>query len=276
MSVFKGAAAAVVNSYDKYPRLNAPYSYLLQVESMKSVVSRNPATLGTIYVITEFKVVDTNDPSPSHQTGCHVSETIGNAGKQAPYFLPELKNLISKILRFKESDLEYKQYLSNESPAPSSPGMTVTEAFFTSCCGEAQPLAKHFVAARVTEQSKRGGEAFAKAGWHIVPNPNTWRETELGGLTENVPTFPLPTAMGHASPPVPSHALPPLAPAMTPPALPQAAPPALPPAPPPAPWEPKNGWIFHPGNPAGNTDWCFNTTTNENKLTKELRVAQGG
>ena len=267
MSVFKGAAQAVSNSYDKYPRLNAPYSYLLQVESMKSVVSKNPATSGTIYVITEFKVLDTNDPSPSHQVGCHVSETIGNAGKQAPYFLPELKNLIAKILGLKETDPAYKQYLSNENPDPNSPGMTVTEAFFTACCGDAQPLAKRFVSARVTEQAKKGnGDTFAKAGWHIVSNPNTWRETELGGLTENVSTFTLPPVMAQAAPPAHAPAMPPPAPAMAPP----------PPPAPPAPWTPRDGWIYHPNNPPGNMDWCFHPATGQNKPTNELRVAQGG
>lgn len=270
MSIFKGAAQAVVNSYDKYPRLNAPYSYLLQVESMKSVVSKNPASLGRIYVITEFKIIDTNDIAPSHQIGCHVSEMITN--EHAIYFLPDVKNILSKILDLKETDPAYKQYLNNDSPDPSGSGMTVTEAFFTSCCGDAQPLNKRFVAARVTEQDKKKGGTFAKAGWHAVRNPNTWRETELGGLKEDAPTFSLPLAMG-AAPVAPS------APAMAaPPALPAPAmtPPALPPAPPPAPWTPKNGWIFHPGNLPGNTDWCFNPATSENKLTNELRVAQGG
>ena len=268
MSIFKGAAQAVVSDYTKYPRLNAPYSYLLQVESMKSVVSKNPATLGTIFVITEFKVIDTNDPAPSHQVGCHVSSTISNAGKQAPYFMPEMKNLIAKTLGLKEADPAYKQYLSNDSPDPASGGtMTVTEAFFTSCCGDAQPLAKRFVAARVTEQEKKVGTgSFSKPSWQIVSNPNTWRETELGGLTDNVATFALPPAMAAPA------AIP--APAMAPP-TPAMAPPALPPAPP-APWAPKNGWIYHPGNQPGSTEWCFNPATNEPKLTAELRVAQGG
>ena len=268
MSVFKGAAQAVVNAYDKYPRLNAPYSYLLQVESMKSVVSKNPATLGTIFVITEFKVIDTNDPSPSHQMGCHVSSTISNAGKQAPYFLPEMKNLISKILGLKETDPAYKQFLSNDSPDPAGGGMTVTEAFFTSCCGDAQPLAKRFVAARVTEQDKKAGAgSYSKAGWHIVLNPNTWRETELGGLTESTPTFSLPAPLVSPAPVA--------APVMAPPAPPMAAPTA-PPAPPTAPWAPRDGWIYHPGNQPGDTTWCFNPATQQPKLTSELRVAQGG
>lgn len=271
MSIFRGAAAAVVNSYDKYPRLNAPYSYLLAVESMKSVVSKNPASLGRIYVITEFRVIDTNDPAPSHQVGCHVSETISNEHVQ--YFLPEVKNLLSKILGLKESDPAYKQYLNNDSPDPSGNGMTVTEAFFTACCSDAQPLAKRFVAARVTEQTKRNGGTFPKAGWHIVSNPNTWRETELGGIVETAPSFALPAPA--MAPPVAAVApvMAPSAPVMAPPAAPPALPPAAPPA---APWVPRDGWVYHPGNQPGDTTWCFNPATQQPKLTSELRVAQGG